>query len=58
MWYKVEVQEVYIQTVEIEADSPEEAISKVADNDEGVETNDPQYSYTLEPDTWKVEEDK
>jgi len=40
MWYKVLVQEVYIQTVEIEADSLEEAINKVAD-DKGEEVNDP-----------------
>jgi len=52
--YYVLVSEVHVSTMEIEAETPEEALEKVAEG-EGDEIIC-EYSYTLEPDSWKVEE--
>lgn len=54
MRYLVVIREVHKQEVLIEADSPEEAMAKVQEG-EG-ENGELDYDYTLEPDTWDVEE--
>lgn len=48
--------EVWIAPVEIEAESEEEALEKALDGDgDEVETNVyPEYSHTLNPETWTV----
>ena len=58
MKYFVERKEVWAQNVEIEANSSEEAIRLVADGEGDVRDSDFIYSYTLEPDTWNVYEQK
>lgn len=56
--YIVNIREVHLQPIEIEAESPEEAIRLVQDGDgEGDYTNG-EYSHTLDSDTWTVEEKK
>lgn len=52
--YLVGRREVHVAYVEIEADSPEEAISSVADGN-GDESDFFEYSHTLDPDTWTAE---
>ena len=49
--YKVTVREVWSNVVEVEAESPDEAIAKVA---EDIEEGQTSYEYTLEPDEWTV----
>ena len=56
MKYLVQVREVHISHREIEAESAEQALSFVADQD-GEETF-LEYSHTLDPDLWTVEEVK
>lgn len=52
--YIVKVHEVHIEEVRITANSMEEAKVKVnEDEGEGIVCN---YSYTLDPDVWEVEE--
>ena len=55
--YYVERAEVYKQTIKVEANSVEEAISLVAD-DGGEIVGELEYSHTLDVDTWNVFEDK
>lgn len=49
------VREVHVARVHVEADSPEDAIMAVreGDGDYGDET---EYSHTLDPEAWTVEE--
>ena len=54
MKYIVKIREVHISYLEIEAESHEEAISLVADG-EGEQLLQ-EYSHTLDPDEWSVEE--
>lgn len=57
MKYLVTAREVWVQTYEVEADSPESAIRQVRDDASLPETvGEPEYSHTLDPDTWTVEE--
>ena len=53
--YDVLVREVWVQPVSVEADSPHEAIRKVQEGD-GEYTKSAEYSHTLDPETWTVEE--
>ena len=48
--------EVHVQDVLIEADSKEDAIKKVQKGEGDYAFFE--YSHTLEPDTWTVEEDE
>lgn len=55
--YKVEVQEVHIQTYEVSANSPQEAKEKVYTNgEEYLIDGDFVYSHTTEPESWYVTE--
>jgi hypothetical protein len=54
MRFLVGVREVHVSTVEVEAESPEEAMRLVQDGD-GEEIMR-EYSHTLDPDLWTVEE--
>jgi len=49
----VEVREVWVQPVEIEAETEEEAIKRVADA-EGDWDGQAEYSHTLDPETWTI----
>jgi predicted transcriptional regulator YheO len=51
--YRVGVREVHVSTREIDAESPEEALDKVQE-DEGEEVMC-EYSHTLDRDVWTVE---
>lgn len=51
----VQVREVHIQSIQVEADSEQGAIQAVA-NGEGDSLERFEYSHTLEPETWTVEE--
>ena len=56
MRYIVEVKEVWVQPVEVEASSPEEAKRKVQQG-EGTALEDRfEFSHTLDPEHWGVEE--
>lgn len=50
----VEVREIHIQKVKVEANTNEEAIRKAA-NGEGEEIGDSEYYRTLDPCTWTIE---
>ncbi len=54
--YCVLVREVHVSTMEIEAANPIEAIQKVKDG-QGEEVIC-EYSHTLDPDTWSVDDEK
>ena len=56
MRYIITRREVWTQGVQIEADSKEEAIRKVADGDGEVIESLFEYSHTLDPDTWTLEQ--
>ena len=56
--YIVGMREIHIQNVEIEAESPEEAIERVADGEGDFVDNSLEYSHTLNTDTWTVKEKK
>ena len=53
--YIVTIEEVHKQHIKVFADSEEEAINRVEDG-EGEEDGAPEYSYTLDKDTWQAEE--
>lgn len=53
--YLVSKREVHIYYVEVEADSPTEALSAVADG-HGEPMGFTEYSHPLDPETWSVEE--
>jgi len=53
----VQVREVHINSISVEADSPEDAIDLVRDGDAD-DSISLEYSHTLDPDNWSVEEDK
>lgn len=55
MFYYVGIKEVCIQTVQIEASSPEAALQKV-EAGEGDHLSDPEYSHTLDKDEWSIVE--
>jgi hypothetical protein len=48
------VREVHIQPVTIEADTPEDAIQRVADGQGHADYDMLEYSHTLDPETWTV----
>lgn len=52
----VNVREVYIQPYKVEAETNEEAIRIVADGGGDLMEDCLEYSHTLDPDTWTVEE--
>jgi hypothetical protein len=54
----VNIEEIHIVSVVIEADSPEEAVDRACDMiEEGVQDSTaPEYSYTLDPEHWTVVE--
>lgn len=52
--YHVNVPEVHYQTVEVEADSPEEAAKLVKDGDGDYLDGALEYSHTLEDCVWMV----
>jgi len=54
--YIVGVREVHVSHMEVEANSPEEAVKKVVEG-EGEETY-LEYSHPLDKDLWTVEEKK
>ncbi len=54
--YIVCVREVHIQMVEVEADSEESAKKAVQDGGGDFLDNALEYSHTLDPETWTVEE--
>jgi len=60
MKYRIGVKEVWEQMYEVEADSPEDALSKVEDSLYGVVSeakiceNELDLSYTLDSDEWSV----
>jgi hypothetical protein len=56
--YIVNVREVHIQPVLIEASSKEDAISRVANGEGEIIDNALEYSCTLNPDKWTIEEHK
>jgi hypothetical protein len=53
MKYDVQVREVHVQHIVVEADSPEEAVDMVRDGDGDHAAIE--YSHTLGPDSWTVE---
>ena len=53
--YYVLVQEVHDSYREVEADSPKEAIAKVAEAVEDFEEGRLEFSHTLDTDTWTTE---
>ena len=55
--YRVKVREVHVQDVIVTADSPEEATAKVQEGEGLYVDNSLEYSHTLDPDTWTVEEE-
>jgi len=55
--YIVEVREVWVQPIEVEAETPEEAKRKVWDSLEGVVAEDRfEFSHTQDPGFWTVHE--
>jgi hypothetical protein len=54
----VYVREVHVQQVRIQAESKEEAVKKVEEGDGEFLNNALEYSHSLEPETWTVEEEK
>ncbi len=56
MKYIVDVQEVWIQPTEVEANSKEEATTKISDGQGTLIEDGFVYSRTLSPDTWTVTE--
>jgi len=54
--YYVLVKEVHDSYREVEADSPEEAIEKVAAGDDDFKEERMEYSYTLDSEQWSTEE--
>ncbi len=55
-FFVVNMREVHIQSVEVEASDREDAIRKVVDG-EGEYVNDClEYSHTLDPESWTIDE--
>lgn len=50
------VREVWVQAYNVEADSIENAIEKVGNGDCDIIEWELDYSHSLEPETWEVEE--
>ena len=57
MKYTVHRREIHFSLVEVEADSIQEAVDKVSTGEAGDEIS-LNYSETLEPETWLVEDGK
>lgn len=55
--YIVSRREVHIQMVSVEAESKEEAIEKVAEGEGEMMDNTLEYSHSLDPEYWTVEEE-
>lgn len=53
--WRVEVHEVWIQPVEVEAKTAEDAIRRVNDGDGTILDRRFEFSHTLDTDTWTVE---
>lgn len=54
--YYVDMREVWIQTVVVEAESREDAIAAAAEGEGEPVDGAFEYSYSLDPDDWNVEE--
>lgn len=54
--YRVFVKEVWVQAFDIEAESKEEAIKLITEGDGDIVQDELDYSHSLDPDTWTVEE--
>jgi hypothetical protein len=54
--YIVGVKEVHIVSIEVEANSKEEALEKAEGMIEEVQNSQPEYSHTADPDEWTVVE--
>lgn len=54
MKYNVQIYEVHTISVDVEADSEDDAKSKAMDKLESSDTLDIEYSHTLEQDEWVV----
>ena len=50
------VREVWVQAYDVDADSKEEAIKKIAEGDGNVVEWELDYSHMLDPETWEAEE--
>ena len=55
--FLIRTKEVWIQVVEVEANSEEEAIRKVEEGEGICSDNDFEFSYMLDSDEWEVEKD-
>ena len=59
MKYNVNIREIHVSIVEVEAKNPADAIEKAkAVIEDGVDDLFTEYSHTLDEDTWTVEEAK
>lgn len=59
MKYNVNIREIHVSIVEVEAKNPADAIEKAkAAIEDGVDDLFTEYSHTLDEDTWTVEEAK
>ena len=57
--FHVGIREVHVVTVEVDAKDESEALRKAGRTlEEGVDEIDSEYSHTLDPDVWTVEEVK
>jgi len=56
MKYIVTIREVHTQMVEVEADCQESAVRAVQEGEGTYLDNTLEYSHSLAPDTWTVEE--
>ena len=54
----VTMREVYVQSYQIQAISAKEALKLVVDGQGDIMENGFEFSHTLDPDTWTVEEEK
>lgn len=54
--YYVNVREVYIQTYRVHATTPDEAMRAVASGDGELMENSFEYSHTLDPEFWTVDD--
>lgn len=54
--YIVGVREVHVQQVKVKANNPKEAIRKVSEGEGLYLDNKIEYSHTLDPSTWDIEE--
>lgn len=53
----VEVREVHVQSMRVEAESAEEAIKKVVNGEGEIVENCMEYSHTLDSENWTVRQE-